>query len=145
MTTVVTGGNSGDEIAVTGYQAAVCPAAEPYVIGGGADADVGGGSLALSAPLHAFVANDGGIAGNSTVTVVGSGATLFADGETIIIGTGADQETATIKSGAPGIGTWTLDAPLANNHAVGETVDGPGWMAKAAGGGDIIVWALCSQ
>jgi flagellar hook-associated protein 1 FlgK len=48
----------------------------------------------------------------------------FVAGQTIVVGSGADQELATIAAGGVGVNTLTFTANLANAHAAGESVGG---------------------
>ena len=77
-----------------------------------------------------------GTAGATTVaTATQAGATVipvagargFSEGQTIVIGSGADAETAVVESIRPfGGAQITVNAPLAQAHAVGAQVSGTG-------------------
>jgi hypothetical protein len=75
-------------------------------------------------PESAVIASVG-TAGATVIPV--AGARGFSEGQTIVIGSGADAETAVVESIRPfGGAQITVNAPLAQAHAVGAQVSGTG-------------------
>jgi hypothetical protein len=141
VTTIVNGNGATQ---ATSPAVAICPAAEPYVLGGGGEVNLGAEAAGVDGQLHAFVDEASGTpAGTTTLRVSGEGVPVFQDGMTVTFDPGLPtQETDTIASGG-GSPDWTLTTPLANARASGSNIVAQAW--EVAGPGTIIVYAICSS
>jgi hypothetical protein len=131
----------------TDFAVAMCPSAEPYMTGGGAEVGDNGGNLVSDSPMHA-ISNGNQDAGQSLVNVSGAAAPVFTAGTTITLHDGSGHvqtdTIVTVNTSSADFANWTLATPLAFNMPLDAVFDGPGWEAIGSEVG-AKAWALCSS